>query len=53
MSLAGVHDAGVVTMLHVVEQDLLEPDHGIMGEWRYENRGMGMELVLTHSPAFS
>ena len=30
MSLAGVHDTGIVTVLHVVEQDLLESEHGNM-----------------------
>ena len=32
VSLAGFHDAGVVLVLHVVEQDLLEPD---ITKWKH------------------
>ena len=51
MSLAGCHDALVVVVLHVIQQDLLEPGNGGMGEWRYEIMRCG--IWPAYSPAFS
>ena len=53
MSLACFHDTGIVTMLHVVEQDLLEPANDRIETWRYADTRTAYSIPTTHSPAFS